>query len=174
MNAMIKHAAIVSTAALMTIGTAGLAGAQTKSYGEAQMQPKGDQSDFCAANPNKCGMNKPGGDVNVEQPKMKQAQGDWKFDSNRQERRRHKDATFRFYLGGYWYPQPYWLGYGLRVNSRISCGEGRSILRDRGFYRVRPIECQGRTYTYFGFRHGDTFKVLLNARTGRIVGVNGA
>lgn len=161
MNALIKHAAIVSTAALMTVGTASWAGAQTKTYGDMQMQPKGDQSDFCASNPDKC-----------RSDKVRESRSDWRFDSNRHERRRHKDATFRFYLGGYWYPQPYWQGYGLRVNQRLSCGEGRLIVRDRGFNRVRPIECQGRTYTYFGRRHGDTFRVLLNARTGRIVGLN--
>ena len=161
MNGFLKHAAIVSTAALMTVGSASFANAQTKTYGDVQMKPKGDQSDFCAQNPGKCGPSK------VNEAKM-----DWKFDSNRHERRRHKDDNFRFYFGGYWYPQPYWLGYGLRVNPRISCGEGRLILRDRGFNRVRPIECQGRTYTYFGRRHGDSFTVLLNARTGRIVDVD--
>ena len=162
MNALIKHAAMVSTAALMTVGTASWASAQTKSYGDVDMkQPKGEQSDFCAVNPDKC-----------RPDRVKESNMDWKFDSNRHERRRHKDATFRFYFGGFWYPQPYWLGYGLRVNQRISCGEGRSIVRDRGFNRVRPIECQGRTYTYFGRRHGDTFRVLLNARNGRIVGVD--
>jgi hypothetical protein len=99
-------------------------------------------------------------------------QSKWRFDSNRHERRHHRDDQFRFYFGGFWYPQPYWQGYGLAIGPRISCGEGRAILRDRGFYRVRIIECSGRTYTYFGHRHGDSFRVLLNSRNGRIVGVN--
>jgi hypothetical protein len=192
MNAFVKHASMVSALALMTIGTAGLAGAQTKSYGEAQMQPKGDQSDFCAANPNKCGpeMNKGNeeqgytkkrryqqeedqatGDQQPDQPKMKQAQGDWKYDPGKHQRRRHKDDTFRFYFGGFWYQQPYWQVYGL-VGGRIGCAEGRSIVRERGFYRVRTVECEGRAYTYIGRRHGDTFQVLVSARSGRIIDIN--
>jgi hypothetical protein len=145
----------------MTIGTAGFAGAQS-TYGDAQMKPKGDQSDFRAQNPDKC---KPG---------MRESKVDWKFDPNRHERRKSRDATFRFHFGGYWYPQPYWLGrhYGLVVNPRISCGEGRFVVRNRGFNRVRPIECRGRIYTYFGRRHGDNYRVELNARTGRIVDID--
>ena len=184
MNVFAKHASIVSALALMTVGSAGLASAQSKSYG--------DGNNYCAENPGKCGpeMNKGDEDQGYtkkpryqqeqdqatgdqpDQPKMRHAQGDWKFDSNRHQRRRHKDDTFRFYFGGFWYPQPYWQGYGLAIGPRISCGEGRAILRDRGFYRVRVIECSGRTYTYLGRRHGDSFRVLLNSRNGRIVGVN--
>ena len=96
----------------------------------------------------------------------------WKFDHHRHERRRHKDDRFRFSFGGFWYPQPYWLGYGLPVNSRISCGEGRAIVDARGFNRVRTIECRGATYTYLGRRQGDNFRVMLSARTGRIVDVD--
>ena len=189
MNAFAKHASIVSALALMTIGSAGLANAQSKSYG--------DNNNYCAENPGKCGpeMNKSGaGDDEQgytkkrriqrddeqsssnesDQPRrMKQAQSDWKYDSNRHQRRRHKDDEFRFYFGGFWYPQPYWQDYGLvGAPYRIGCAEGRSIVRDRGFYRVRTIECQGRTFTYIGRRHGDTFRVILNSRTGRIVDVD--
>ena len=181
-----KQISMVSAFALMTIASAGYADAQSK-------KGYGDQNNYCAENPDQCGggMNKPGTedqsytkkpryqqDENQatrdqpDQPKMRQAQGDWKFDSSKHQRRRHKDNTFRFYFGGFWYPQPYWHGYGLAIGPRISCGEGRAILRDRGFNRVRIIECSGRTYTYFGRRHGDSFRVLLNSRNGRIVGVN--
>lgn len=105
--------------------------------------------------------------------KVEQAQSNWKFGSNRHERRRHKDNQFRFYFGGFWYPQPYWLGYGL-VSPRLSCGEGRAIVRDRGFNRVRTLECQGRTFTYLGHRHGDTYRILVNSRTGRIADIDPA
>jgi hypothetical protein len=93
---------------------------------------------------------------------------DWKFDPNRHQRRRSKSATFRFYFGGYWYPQPYWEIYGARPYG-VSCGEGRAIVAER-FNRVRIVECRGGIYTYLGSRHGDTFRILLNSRTGRIVG----
>ena len=180
-----KQISMVSAFALMTIASAGYADAQSK-------KGSGDQNNYCAENPDQCGggMNKPGNEDQgytkkpryqqeedqtgdqQEQPKMRQAQGDWKFDPSKQQRRRHKDATFRFFLGGYWYPEQYWQGYGMSIGRRISCREGSMILRDRGFYRVRPIECDGRTYTYFGRRHGDSVTILLNSRNGRIIGVN--
>jgi|SRR5687768_2364378 hypothetical protein len=186
MNALAKHASIVSALALLTVGSAGMVNAQSKTYG--------DQNNYCAENPGKCGpeMNRSGDDEqgytkkrriqrddeqsgwegSDEPRRMKRAESDWKYDSNRHKRRRHKDDEFRFYFGGFWYPQPYWSGYGYHVPYRIGCGEGRAIVRDRGFNRVRTLECQGRTYTYLGRRHGDSFKVLVSARTGRIVDVD--
>src|SRR5262245_33940002 len=90
----------------------------------------------------------------------------WHFDPGRHHRRHSRSATFRFYYGGWWYPQPYWRVYSV---NRISCGEGRAIVSER-FNRVRVVECSGGTYTYLGRRSGETFRVLLNARTGPIVG----
>jgi len=107
----------------------------------------------------------------ADQPTVKHAQGDWKYDPSRHKRRRHKDDEFRFYFGGFWYPEPYWQ-IGIGNPYRIGCAEGRSILRDRGFYRVHIIECYGRTYTYTGRRHGDMFRILLSSRSGRIVDVS--
>jgi hypothetical protein len=108
-------------------------------------------------------------DVNVQVGSQQRVgQSDSKFDPNRHQRRRSKSATFPFYFGGYWYQQPYWEIYGVRRN-RVSCGEGRAIVAER-FNRVRVVECRGPTYTYLGRRQGDTFRILLNARNGRIVG----
>jgi hypothetical protein len=106
-------------------------------------------------------------DVNVgSQQRVRHA--DWRFDSSRHQRRRSKSATFRFYLNGYYYDQPYWEVYSVR-RGRVSCGEGRAIVSER-FNRVRVVECNGGTYTYLGRRQGDTYRIILNARTGRIVG----
>jgi hypothetical protein len=108
---------------------------------------------------------------NNDQGSTSTRQANWRFDSNRHERRRHRDTTFRFYFGGYWYPQPYWQqdyvvgGYG------ISCRQGRNIVAER-FDRVRVVECQGRAYTYLGRRHGGEFQIVLNSRSGRIIDVN--
>lgn len=96
-------------------------------------------------------------------------EGKWRFDPNRHERRRSKNASFRFYYGGYWYSQPYWDAYSAGPSYRVSCGEGRGIVAER-FNRVRVVECNGGTYTYLGRRAGDTYRIMLNARTGRIVG----
>lgn len=101
--------------------------------------------------------------------RVRVGEGNWRYDPNRHERRRSKDATFRFYFGGYWYPQPYWDVYSIGPRYRISCGEGRGIVSER-FNRVRVIECNGGTYTYLGRRDGDTYRILVNSRTGRIVG----
>ena len=98
----------------------------------------------------------------------REARKDWKYDSNRHKRSRNKDSRYRYYYGGYWYLEPYWMG---PVFSRVSCGEGRAIVNDSGFNRVRTIECSGRNYTYAARRHGDTFRVALNSRTGEIVSV---
>jgi hypothetical protein len=91
----------------------------------------------------------------------------WQFDSGKHQRRRSKNSIFRFYYGGYYYPQPYWEVYS--VSGRVSCGEGRAIVAER-FNRVRVVECRGPTYTYLGRRQGDTYRIILNARTGRIIG----
>ena len=50
-------------------------------------------------------------DVNV--------QGDrrWRFDSSRERRSRNRSATFRFFYGGWYYPEPY-LDSGLRCRTR--------------------------------------------------------
>lgn len=103
--------------------------------------------------------------------RKRQAKSDWDFESGKHERRRKRDNRFRYEFDGYWYPEQYWLGFGYPARYGISCGEGRELLRERGFRRVRTVECQGRTFTYVGFRYGDTFRVLVNSRTGRIVGL---
>lgn len=108
-------------------------------------------------------------DVDVQVGSQQRARhADWRFDPGRHQRRRSKSATFRFYLDGYWYAQPYWEVYSVR-SRRVSCGEGRAIVSER-FNRVRVVECNGGTYTYLGRREGDTYRIILNSRTGRIVG----
>lgn len=109
------------------------------------------------------------GQQNDDNARTRVGEGKWRYDSNRHQRRRSKNSTFRFYFGGYWYPEPYWEVYSMRPRYRVSCGEGRGIVAER-FNRVRVVECNGGTYTYLGRRSGDTYRILLNSRTGRIVG----
>jgi hypothetical protein len=59
---------------------------------------------------------------------------------------------------------------GRLENSR--CQEGREIIAARGFRDVRIVECRGRTYTYLGRRHGDTFRIFVSSRSGRITNVD--
>jgi hypothetical protein len=51
---------------------------------------------------------------------------------------------------------------------RISCGEARMLVRDRGYIRVRMIDCGGRRHTFSGFRRGRLWLVTVNAFNGSI------
>jgi hypothetical protein len=186
MKTFMRHASIVSTIALMTAGTAGLASAQSDTYsdrnncieGQANCPPremrKPDEEDQGYSKKRRLQQDE--GQIRSDEsdrPRtMRQARSEWRFDSDRQERRRHRDKRFRFEFGGYWYPQPYWLGYGLRANYRIGCDVGRDIVSDHGFNRVRTVECKGSTYTYLGRRDRHTFRVLLSSRSGRVVDID--
>jgi hypothetical protein len=210
MNYLMRSATIVSTVALLTFGTAGLASAQYKKSGQnecadpqncpseqiqrsdedeqgtGKRRKKVDQTDAEDQQADEQSRRKrrvqetEGEEQVSEEPTVRrkrssQAQSDWKFDSKRHDRRRKRDDRYRFEFGGFWYPEPYWwydFDYGRPY--RISCREGRDILLDRGFRRVRTVECQGRTFTYLGRRGGDIYRVLVSSRTGRIVGVRPA
>lgn len=96
----------------------------------------------------------------------------WQYDQNRHNRRHQRDNIFRFSFGGYFYDRPYWQQpqYSYQSN-RISCGEGRSIVADNGYSRVRTIECNGTTFTYQAHRGSRTYRVFINSRRGSISGV---
>jgi hypothetical protein len=190
---------ICSTAALMAFGTADYASAQAQGYGQGGCPPGQEcpQQDMQRSRDNaEQGVTEDQGtmrrrriqtedqadestmrkrrvqteeqaDVDVRES-TRMSQTDWRFDPNRHERRRKKDAKFRFFFGGFWYPEPYWR-YGLVINPRIGCREGRGIVADNGFRRVRIVECAGRIYTYTGRRGGRLFEISLSSRSGRIV-----
>jgi hypothetical protein len=98
------------------------------------------------------------------------AGSDWTFDPYKHKRRHKKDGHHRFQFRGYWYAEPYWR-YGYAADPSIGCSEGNRIVRGRGFLKVRTIECQGRFYTYTGWRSGETLRVVVDARTGRIASI---
>jgi hypothetical protein len=58
---------------------------------------------------------------------------------------------------------------GVTMHHRIACADGRSIVRDHGYNRVKPLDCRGGTFAYLGHRDGSSFRVLVSARTGRIL-----
>jgi hypothetical protein len=80
----------------------------------------------------------------------------------------HDDVFLQYEFGEYRYPEAAWAAGG------VSCKGGWKIVHTRGFRDVRPIDCHGRTFTYVGWWRGDTFKVLVNSGTGRIIGVTPA
>ena len=104
-------------------------------------------------------------------PPANQATG-WQNDRNRQHRRNYRDNVFRFSFGGFFYDQPYWeQQQNYQQSYRISCGEGRGIVADEGFNRVRTVECNGRTFTYQARRGNRIFRVFVNSRRGTISGI---
>ncbi len=58
---------------------------------------------------------------------------------------------------------------GRRSGPRISCGQGRAIVRRAGFRRVRARDCRGSVFGYTGVRAGRLRRVTVSARTGRIL-----
>ena len=114
-----------------------------------------------------------GEDVQIYKKRMHHADRKWVYDPNRHQRRHHRDSKFRFYFGGFWYPEPYWdEPYDYYDDDyepyRVSCREGAEIVAER-FARVRILDCGGRVYTYLGRRYGETFEIELSSRTGRIL-----
>ncbi len=94
----------------------------------------------------------------------------FQFDPDRHNRRRARDDLFRFFFNGYYYDRPYWQdGYYEPRSSRISCAEGRRIVADEDFFRVRTIECNGTSYTYQARRGSNTYRVLVSSRRGTII-----
>lgn len=69
-----------------------------------------------------------------------------------------------YYRDGYgWYQQD---GYYNR--GRLSCGEAKWRVRERGFRNVRTIECDGRTYTFQARRGDRRITVYVNSRSGAV------
>lgn len=54
---------------------------------------------------------------------------------------------------------------------RLNCQQGRTILAEQGFRRVRSLECDGRAYTYLGRHGGMKYRITLNSMSGRILSV---
>ena len=52
---------------------------------------------------------------------------------------------------------------------RISCWEGRRIVRHAGYRGVKTIKCYGEVYRYRGWRRGHQWRVAVDADTGRII-----
>ena len=89
------------------------------------------------------------------------------------------DTNFRVYLGvphyGYQVGPDYRYrdGYGWYrpvgiYRGRLSGGEARRVVRNRGFRNVVTIECNGRTYTFEATRRGRDVTVFVDSRTGAV------
>jgi hypothetical protein len=60
-----------------------------------------------------------------------------------------------------------WYRPGRNVN-RLSCGQARRIVNNRGYYGVVPRNCNGQTYVFRALKNNRAFVVYVNARTGAV------
>jgi hypothetical protein len=60
-----------------------------------------------------------------------------------------------------------WYRPGRYVN-RLSCGEARRIVRNRGYYNIIVRNCSGGTYVFRAVRNNRLAVVYVNARTGAV------
>ena len=67
------------------------------------------------------------------------------------------------------HPQPMPDYYEDEEDDQISCREGKRIVRERNFYRVRPVKCQGTIFRYQAFKNGRPWLVRVNSYSARIV-----
>lgn len=61
------------------------------------------------------------------------------------------------------------IGSNLSGGRRISCFEGERILRQRGFFNIRQVDCRGRYFVYRGTRRGWRTEIVLSSLNGRVV-----
>lgn len=80
--------------------------------------------------------------------------------------RRHHNENYDNYDN--YEPAPVYQSYG------ISCEDGRDMVRDSGFRKVRAINCDGKRYTYKGRRNGNPYIVRVSRRNGEIISVQPA
>ena len=69
---------------------------------------------------------------------------------------------YRYRRGYGWY-RPYHRMYG-----RLTCGEAKWTVRNRGYRNVSTVECRGATYTFRGTRYGNRYILYVNSRSGAV------
>jgi hypothetical protein len=60
-----------------------------------------------------------------------------------------------------------WYRPGRHFN-RLSCGEARRIVRNRGYYNIVARNCSGGTYVFRAVRNNRVAIVYVNARSGAV------
>ncbi|HEY7763491.1 MAG TPA: hypothetical protein VIB38_00760 [Aestuariivirgaceae bacterium] len=55
-----------------------------------------------------------------------------------------------------------------RRRGRLRCSEARELLSDRGYRRIRTIDCAGRVYRFSGIRRDNRYILSVNSRNGAI------
>ena len=57
---------------------------------------------------------------------------------------------------------------GYAFTHRLSCGEAKSRVRDRGFHKIVTKDCSGKSYSFSAIKKGNRYLVKVNAHTGRV------
>lgn len=52
---------------------------------------------------------------------------------------------------------------------RITCWEGRRIVRNAGYRGARPVKCDGDVFRYVGWKRGQQWRVSVDSESGRII-----
>jgi hypothetical protein len=73
------------------------------------------------------------------------------------------DSNIDIGIGGYSESGPRYVRSG-----DISCRQGARIVRSAGFRGVRAADCEGRNYTYYGYRRDRMFQIEVRSRDGSI------
>ena len=81
-----------------------------------------------------------------------------------------------YYGSGYYAPRPHYYAprphyYAPRPHyvPRVSyCSQARRNIRNRGYYKIRAVDCSGSRYTFFAKRGGQHFRLRVKARSGHI------
>lgn len=83
------------------------------------------------------------------------------------------DTRIGVTLGDAWAPTQYYPDYpddeDYDDRGYVSCGEGRRIVRDEGFFRVRTVRCGAEVYRYEALKRHRIWSVKVSARSGRII-----
>ena len=61
-----------------------------------------------------------------------------------------------------------WYRPGYRHANRISCGNAKATVRNRGYRNVSTVECRGATFTFRGSRNGHRYVLYVNSRSGAV------
>lgn len=71
-----------------------------------------------------------------------------------------------YYGPAYNYTSPYY-DNDYNVQSTMTCNTAKGFLRSQGYHNVQARDCQGRTYSFYTTKKGLSYKITLNAYTGR-------
>lgn len=63
------------------------------------------------------------------------------------------------------------IGRGTQLSGRrrITCSEGASLLRRRGFQNISRVDCRGRYFVYRASRRSWRYEIAISSRDGQVV-----